>query len=279
MPLTGSGLCLVRYGKDTFVAAQARITVDNPLRKGQTNRCVIVSALQLSERARAMARPREFDAGDVLDRATRLFWRRGYGGTSLNDLEAEMGIGRTSIYAAFGGKENLFIAAVDHYDATYSHKLRAALKEEGGVRRAIERYFEELLVAFNDPDLPLGCLVTNAAVEGDRGATRLGRKIASSISRTEDVFYQLFRDGQAAGEVELGVDIRALARFFVAMTHGLSTLAKGLPNPSALNDVVKGVLADLDRKLRPGSIGRSESLQPLAVLKQPVREQRRRASR
>ena len=203
---------------------------------------------------KAMSRPREFDRTDVLDRATRLFWRRGYGGTSLNDLETEMGIGRTSIYGTFGGKENLFLEAVDHYDATYSVKLRTALAAGGGVRVAIERYFDELLIAFADPDLPLGCLITNVAVEGDRGATRLGRKIASSIARTEDVFYRLFRDGQAAGEVEPEVDARALARFFVTITHGLSTLAKGLPSASSLQDVVDVVLGDLDARLRPKAI-------------------------
>src|SRR5262245_52388236 len=141
-----------------------------------------------------MPRPREFDKLDVLDRATRLFWQRGYGGTSLNDLESAMGIGRTSIYAAFGDKESLFLQSVDHYEATYSVKLRRALTESGGVRPAIERYFEELLAAFVDPNLPLGCLVTNVAVEGDRGATRLGRRIAQAINRTEDAFYQLLRD-------------------------------------------------------------------------------------
>ena len=74
-----------------------------------------------------MARPTEFDRNKVLDRATRLFWERGFGGTSISDLEAAMGIGRTSIYAAFGAKEDLFMAAIDHYDATYSIKLRNAL--------------------------------------------------------------------------------------------------------------------------------------------------------
>ena len=198
-----------------------------------------------------MARPRAFDRAEVLDKATRLFWRRGYGGTSLNDLETEMGIGRTSIYGTFGGKENLFLEAVDHYDATYSIKLRKALASGGAVRDAIEGYFDELLKAFADPDLPLGCLITNVAVEGDRGTTRLGRKIAASIGRAEDVFYRLFRNGQASGEVDECVDARALARYFVGVTHGLSTLAKALPNTSAVNDVAAMILADLDRQLQP----------------------------
>jgi TetR/AcrR family transcriptional repressor of nem operon len=198
-----------------------------------------------------MARPRAFDRAEVLDKATRLFWRRGYGGTSLNDLEAAMGIGRTSIYGTFGGKESLFLAAVDHYDATYSIKLKRALVSGTSVRDAIEGYLDELLKAFADPDLPLGCLITNVAVEGDRGTTRLGRKIAASIGRAEDVFYQVLREGQTRGELNRSVDVRALARYFVSMTHGLSTLAKALPNTSAVNDVAATILAELDRMLQP----------------------------
>src|SRR5688572_23098070 len=106
-----------------------------------------------------MSRPREFDTEDVLDKATRLFWRRGYGGTSLHELEAAMGIGRTSIYAAFGGKEDLFLQVVDHYDARYSRQLRDALAAGGPVRDAVRRYFDALLAAFANPNLPLGCLV------------------------------------------------------------------------------------------------------------------------
>jgi TetR/AcrR family transcriptional repressor of nem operon len=222
-----------------------------------------------------MSRPREFDRADVLDRATRLFWRCGYGGTSLNDLETEMGIGRTSIYGAFGGKEGLFLEVVDHYDATYSFKLRAALKGAGSLREKIERYFTELLAAFADPYLPLGCLITNVAAEGDRGATRLGRKIASSIGRTEDVFYQLLREGQATGEVEVSVDARALARYFVTITHGLSTLAKGLPNGSALNDVAGVILGDLDVLLQPGGPGRKK--QGRVAIIPPARTAKRRS--
>jgi len=193
-----------------------------------------------------MARPREFDHDRVLDRATRLFWERGFGGTSISDLEAAMGIGRTSIYASFGAKEDLFMAAIDHYDATYSVKLRNALNSGLPVRAAIKLYFDELMIAFSDPDLPLGCLVTNVAVEGDRGTTRMGRRIAASISRAEDTFYRVLREAQVAGDIDARADPRAIARYLVASTHGLSALAKAVSDINALGDVMGVIIASVE---------------------------------
>lgn len=196
-----------------------------------------------------MARPAEFDRTEVLDRATRLFWERGFGGTSISDLEQAMGIGRTSIYAAFGAKEDLFMAAIDHYDATYSVKLRNALISGLPARLAIDLYFEELMRAFSDPDLPLGCLVTNVAVEGDRGTTRMGRRIAASITRAEDTFYRMLRAAQVDGAIDPRADVRAISRFMVASTHGLSALAKAVADVAALRDVIGVILRTVDLML------------------------------
>jgi len=200
-----------------------------------------------------MARPKEFDRLQVLDRATRLFWERGFAGTSISDLEAAMGIGRTSLYAAFGAKEDLFMAAIDHYDATYSIKLRNALTSGSPVREAIARYFEELMIAFADPDLPLGCLVTNVAVEGDRGTTRMGRRIAASITRAEDTFYRVLRQAQLDGSIDARADARAISRYLVVSTHGLSALAKAIADVGALRDVVTVILASVDDMFAGGA--------------------------
>ena len=62
-----------------------------------------------------MARPKEFDAEKVLATAADVFWRRGYEVVSIQDLEAATGLGRGSLYNAFGDKEGLFIAALDRY--------------------------------------------------------------------------------------------------------------------------------------------------------------------
>lgn len=211
-----------------------------------------------------MARPKEFDRENVLDRATRLFWERGFAGTSISDLEAAMGIGRTSIYAAFGSKEDLFMAAIDHYDATYSIKLRNALTSGLPPRQAIALYFDELLKAFDDADLPLGCLVTNAAVEGDRGTTRMGRRIAASITRAEDTFYRVLRQAQVDGTIDGRADVRAIGRYLVANTHGLSALAKAVSDIGALRDIVGVILASVDDMLAGRRPANTNAKQPIS---------------
>ena len=56
-----------------------------------------------------------FDVDQALDFALKVFWRKGYEGTSLHDLTEAMGINRPSLYAAFGNKEELFRKALDRY--------------------------------------------------------------------------------------------------------------------------------------------------------------------
>src|SRR5450755_342863 len=72
-------------------------------------------------------RPREFDIEEALDRALRVFWRKGYEGASLPDLTAAMGINRPSLYAAFGNKEELFRKALDRYTEGTGSVWREAL--------------------------------------------------------------------------------------------------------------------------------------------------------
>jgi TetR/AcrR family transcriptional repressor of nem operon len=197
-----------------------------------------------------MARPRAFNEAEVLDRAMRLFWQRGYGGVTFADLESATGILRTSIYAAYGDKEGLFLAVVDHYDAHYSAQLRAALRAAPTAWSGVEAYFARLLDAFGDPALPLGCLVTNVAVEGDRGQSRLGRRIAASIALAEDAFADVFARARARGELPGDADPRRLARQLIAVTHGLSVLAKASGDHAALSDVVESTLAALRPQFR-----------------------------
>ena len=69
-----------------------------------------------------MAGTKQFDHGTVVDRAMMLFWRKGYGGTSIQDLEKATRLRRGSLYNAFGDKQGLFVAALKRYETTVSQE-------------------------------------------------------------------------------------------------------------------------------------------------------------
>src|SRR5438477_3862431 len=83
-------------------------------------------------------RPRSFDKEKALDAALQVFWRTGYEGASLAALTAAMGIEKPSMYAAFGDKEQLFRAVLDHYPTGPANVVLAAL-EEPTARKVVER--------------------------------------------------------------------------------------------------------------------------------------------
>src|SRR3546814_14799860 len=84
-------------------------------------------------------RPREFDVGDALAAALRVFWSKGYEGASLTDLTEAMGITRPSLYAAFGNKEALFRKALDLYEEEKLAYVRGALDAPTAKGRSEER--------------------------------------------------------------------------------------------------------------------------------------------
>ena len=74
-----------------------------------------------------MGRPREFDTTAALDAAMRVFWEKGFEGATLKDLTDAMRINRSSMWAAFGNKEELFKKAFGRYIDTYQGYIREAL--------------------------------------------------------------------------------------------------------------------------------------------------------
>ena len=115
------------------------------------------------EKSRSRGRPRSYDPDAVLDRAAQLFWANGFSATSLDDLSAAMGMGRPSIYNAFGDKEALFLRALQRYRDTVALTPLRALEAEDSIRQGLEAFFRQF-VAYTTADRShLGCLLGNVA--------------------------------------------------------------------------------------------------------------------
>ena len=96
-----------------------------------------------------MVGTRQFDHDTVVDRAMMLFWRRGYGRTSIQDLEKATRLRRGSLYNTFGDKQGLFVAALKRYETTVGQERIKHLSNPDPYR-AIEGFLEIL------EQIPLG---------------------------------------------------------------------------------------------------------------------------
>ncbi|MGH8708277.1 MAG: TetR/AcrR family transcriptional regulator, partial [Burkholderiales bacterium] len=111
-----------------------------------------------------MARPREFDADQVLERATRVFWARGYERTSLDDLCAATGLNRSSLYGTFGDKRALYLQSLSRYEAGSVERIRQAFDGKP-VREGLRDFLAGLVDAIVEGPGRRGCFVGNCAAE------------------------------------------------------------------------------------------------------------------
>src|SRR4051812_18827446 len=112
-----------------------------------------------------MARPTEFDRDEAVRRALDLFWAKGYAATSLDDLTAAMGIGRGSLYNAFGDKHALFLEALDRYRADRLGQLRRVLEAAPSARAGVAAALRGTVGALWSEAPRRGCLLANSAAE------------------------------------------------------------------------------------------------------------------
>lgn len=173
-----------------------------------------------------MARPREFDRDAALKKALGVFWAKGFAATSTDDLREAMGIGRQSLYGAFGDKRTLYLEALD----TYQQSTNSGHVKRLSTPRSALKGIEDLLVgivADDDSERALGCMgvgsvsefgATDPELNARRRAasTALGRRIAERIS-----------EGQQSGELNAALDPNDTAAFIQMTMTGLQVAARG----------------------------------------------------
>ena len=193
-----------------------------------------------------MARARTFDEQEVITGAMTVFWRKGYEATSIDDLVQATGINRASMYATFGSKEGLLLAALDNYVLAVNRKRLKLLENSGTVRSCLECYFESLIAFSTGEGRGLGCLLTNTAIELSPRNARIRKKLKAIFEQVETAFRRLVERGQAAGEIAADKDAQALAHFLLTTVQGLRVIARADPDPAAMRETVAAALRALD---------------------------------
>lgn len=171
-------------------------------------------------------RPREFDKAEVLRRAMELFWRNGYAATGIADLEQATGLGRQSLYGAFGDKRGLFERVLDCYEQTVLRPgLRDVLEAPGSALGNLERLLGYWQEAAGAPDFN-GCLVGNCIAELGAREPELADLLAPRLKLMEDWLWHVLDRAQRAGELSRSLDARATARSLLTLSQGLALMAR-----------------------------------------------------
>jgi TetR/AcrR family transcriptional regulator, transcriptional repressor for nem operon len=193
-----------------------------------------------------MSRPQEFETGEVLQNAMYVFWSKGYEAASLADILAATGLSKSSLYATFGDKRELFLAAFNAYRKGRMQYMQQTLNNGLLVRQSIEAFFRQGVAHAQDEGRACGCMTANEAVELAPHDADIRRLVNEDFQAIEDVLAEAITRGQADGSISNRREPRVLARFLVVGLQGLQVMARAKTDPARLEDTVTIMMAALD---------------------------------
>lgn len=171
-----------------------------------------------------------------------MFWSKGYDGTSLDDLCDATGLGRSSLYAAFGDKHALLLRSLDRYHHFGIARIAAALARRVPIRRAIGDFIADHIDQIIAGPGRRGCFMGNCAAELARHDKAATERVRTSMIKVEELFRDALRKAQRRGEIATNSDVKAMARFLVAGIQGLRLVGKANPDRALLEDIRSMIL-------------------------------------
>lgn len=187
---------------------------------------IIVDRSDNNAYAGRMARPRQFDEDTVLCAVRDQFWDAGYAATSLNDLMRVSGLGKGSLYAAFGDKHELFLRVLKRYAASLGEAVRGTVDS---APRAIDALRSFVLMPVGDPTgeaARRGCLLANSTTELASADPLVAAEARQTYDGITAILAEGVRRAQVEGDLSAGVDPVDLARALLATQQGLTFMGR-----------------------------------------------------
>jgi len=193
-----------------------------------------------------VARPREFDETQVLDKITTLFWEKGYESTSLDDVFKATGIQKGSLYSCFGNKEKIFRMALNRYAENGPfHSFRDI---ESPLQRLSAFYTKLIADAVDQKRVRRGCFVFNSCLEFANGKDSLSSFVQKIGCRNETFFHALMNEAQEKGEISKKVSAKSAAERAHATAFTIREMSKFKPNRAFLADIANAFFDSVGAK-------------------------------
>ncbi len=192
-----------------------------------------------------MARTRTFCPSETLDKAMRVFWAKGFFGTSIEDLVAATGVSRYGLYGEFGDKNGLFIAALERYQTDIVRPIFEIIDQPGASLPALRALFATLSEFSRQPHGKLGCLVFNSVNETGLHDEATADKILEIREHVASGIMRLLGNARAKHELPASFDVQREADFLLGILHALPMMARAGADPATIDNVIAVALSTL----------------------------------
>jgi AcrR family transcriptional regulator len=185
--------------------------------------------------SRGRGRPRSFDETGALEKATQVFWSKGYDGVTIDDLVDGMGVGRPSLYAVFGDKRAIFLRVLKAYAEKKGALAAKALLSPQSLRDSIVGFLRFAVESATEKGSARGCLLVCVAPVVDDAEVRqfLQNAAAGGAALVE----RRFRDATSAGEIPSVFPVAVRASQLIDFARGFTMRALiGTPRKTLLRD-------------------------------------------
>jgi TetR/AcrR family transcriptional repressor of nem operon len=192
-----------------------------------------------------MARKKDFDEDELLEKAVNLFWRKGYHATSAQDLVDELKINRSSLYNTYTDKKTLFTKSLRQYQQKQTNAMLVMLDKAEDAVIAITQIFDNLINESVTDALLKGCFMVNTAVELAGVDEEVGVIVNENNKSVEDGLTKLIERSQQSGKLTSKAEPRGLARFIFANITGIKVAARTGVDRKTLQDIADVAISAL----------------------------------
>ena len=184
---------------------------------------------------------KQYDEDQAIHAVMLAFWQGGYEGTSITTLEQVTGLSKSSIYNAYGSKEELYAKALDHFSKFYGQNLIADLDHPDFVG-ALRQFFARLLQRFENEYEPMGCFATKAGLEVGSSDVPAAGIVCAGLLRLHEAFRDRAQRAVQDGQLPEHTDCYQIASTLVSHTRGIAVLNLGTGDVAMAKDAVEGLL-------------------------------------
>jgi TetR/AcrR family transcriptional regulator, transcriptional repressor for nem operon len=193
-----------------------------------------------------MARTKDFDEDEILDKALAIFWHKGYNGVSMQELVDGLGISRSSLYDTFTDKYSLFIKSLQRYRQKTASQVIQMINQAASPKAALKELFQSTVNEAIADKKQRGCFMANCAIENSPHDKAIAKMVHENMQDLEDAFCLAISKGQEMGELTSRQNPRALARFFINSIHGIHIATKSGADKATFDDIVKVTFSVLE---------------------------------